>query len=320
MAFERILFVPRTDSLDQSGARALLALADPGTVVEVFEPVFSSDLQDYSAVDGESFEKARDALVEKRMARLGSLVEQLQERGLEASITAAWDHPVHEAIIRRVLATGADLVITEPIEGRAGALSNGDWRLASRCPVPLLLVRSERAGDYEHIVAAVDPFHTHAKPAELDPAIIARAVELQKLTEGELAVVNCFAPLTQIAPGPFVERLPLDDAEESLEAYRRDALLDLMKDVGVDANSARLLKGRPSKAIQRLVESGEVDLLVMGAMSRGRIAAFVLGSTAEHLLYHTQVDVLLVKPPGFETTVSEEMPEDLLIRPLYFPF
>ena len=69
-----------------------------------------------------------------------------------------------------------------------------------------------------------------------------------------------------------------------------------------------------------LVDAGAPALLVMGALSRGRIRDFVLGNTAEHMLSHAGVDILLVKPAGFETTVAEEMPQDLLTRPLYFPF
>jgi len=320
MAFNKILFVPTTDNLDLPGAQALLAMAGPGTEVDVFEPVYSTDLQDYAVVDGQTYERARDELVQKRLQRVAGLAEALKARGLESSVTAAWDHPVHEAIIRRALSTKADLVITEPIEGRAGALSNADWRLASRCPVPLLLVRREGAGGYAKIAAAVDPFHTHAKPVELDESIVRTAKEVQALTRGELRVVHCFAPLTEIMPKDCSEYLPLDVAEETLEAHRREVLEELVEGAGLPAGAAKLLKGVPNAALRALIEAGEVDLLVMGGLSRGRLQDFVLGNTAEHILYHTDVDILLVKPPGFETTVAEQRSEDLLIRPLYFPF
>lgn len=320
MAFKKILFVPTTDNLELSGGQALLALAGPGTAVDVFEPVYSTDLQDYSAVSHETYERARDELVKKRLSRVEGLVDELESRGIEATVTAAWDHPVHEAIIRRVLTTKADLVITEPIEGRAGALSNADWRLASRCPVPLLLVRREDTGTYAKIVAAVDPFHEHDKPAELDESIIHAAKEVQAMTRGELQVVHCFAPLTEVMPRDCGEYLPLDFAEETLEASRAEVLGDLVEKAGLQTGSAKLLRGTPNAALESLVEGGGVDLLVMGSLSRGRFRDFVLGNTAEHVLYHTDVDILLVKPPGFETTVAEQASEDLLIRPLYFPF
>ena len=319
MGFKKILFVPCADDLDQPGARALLALAGPDTEVEVFEPVYSTDLEDYPVADEETEKQIREGIVQERLERIKGLGEALEGRGLKSTTTAAWDHPLHEAIIRRALKTQADLVITEPIEGRSGALSHGDWRLVSRCPVPLLLVRRERVGDFEKIVAAVDPFHEHRKPAELDREIIQTARTVQGLTHGELRVVNCFAPLASVVAAPYTEHLPIDDAEESLEVFREGVLEKLVVEAGLPSTAATLIKGRPNDALKALVEDGSADLLVMGGLSRGRISDFVLGNTAEHMLYHTDVDVLIVKPGGFHTTVAEKMPEDTFSGPLYFP-
>ena len=320
MAFKKILFIPTADGLDRPGVRALLALARSDSELEVFEPVYSTDLQDYAVVDGATYERARDELVQRRLKGITSLADQLEASGLKSSATAAWDHPLHEAIIRRVLSTKPDLVITEPIEASAGALSNGVWRLASKCPAPLLLVRRGGAGNYEKITAAVDPFQTHAKLAELDASIIQCAKQIQSLVRGEIQVVNCFTPVTDIVPGLYSEHLPIDDVEESLEAYRQDVLNKLVEDAGLQTSAAKLLKGKPSDALRALVEEGKVDLLVMGGVSWGRVRDFVLGNTAKHILYHTDVDILLVKPPGFETTAAEQMSEDVLTKPIYFHF
>ncbi len=44
-------------------------------------------------------------------------------------------------------------------------------------------------------------------------------------------------------------------------------------------------------------QSGEADLIVMGALARGRLAEFLVGSTAERVLHHGRGDVLVVNPP-----------------------
>jgi len=36
----------------------------------------------------------------------------------------------------------------------------------------------------------------------------------------------------------------------------------------------------------------------MGALARGRLAEFLIGSTAERVLHHGRGDVLVIKPPG----------------------
>jgi universal stress protein E len=312
--------IPGGDGLDQPGVQRLLAVAGPDTETEVFEPVYNTHLEAYPIDQNETYVRLRDRLVREKLDRAGDLAEQLTGRGLKSSGMAAWDYPMSDAIVRRVLNTDADLVITEPLEGRAGTLSQGDWRLISKCPVPLLLVRREATADYRSIVAAVDPFHTHGKPAELDDAILRAAKDLQNATRGELRVVHCFVPLTYLEPDAEAVRLPLDDAEQALEAYRREALEELVESAGLEVTTAKLIKGKPDEVLRSMTESGEADLLIMGGLSRGRIRDFVLGNTAERLLHHSLVDLLILKPPGFATTVADHMPESHVVAPVYYPF
>jgi nucleotide-binding universal stress UspA family protein len=49
--------------------------------------------------------------------------------------------------------------------------------------------------------------------------------------------------------------------------------------------------------LQRMAERGDADLIVMGALARGRVKDFLIGSTAERLLHHARVDVMAVHPP-----------------------
>jgi universal stress protein E len=320
MSFKKILLIIHGDGLEQPGVKRLLEIAGEDVEVEVFEPVYNTHLEAYPLNDNEAYERLRDRLVKEKLDRVGQLAEQLTNRGLKSTGMAAWDYPMSDAIVRRALAIDADLVITEPLEGRAGALSQGDWRLISRCPVPLLLLRSEETADYSNIVAAVDPFHTHGKPAELDETIVRTAKQLQSVTHASLQVLHCFVPLTYMAPGVDAVRLPLDDAEQALEAYRRDALEELATSSGLERSSAKLIKGKPHEVLQSMTEHGEADLLVMGGLSRGRIRDFVLGNTAEKLVHDSRADLLILKPIGFKTTVVDHMPEPPLVGPLYYPF
>ena len=320
MAFSKILLIPRNDSLDQPSVRRLLEIAAPDAEVEVFEPTYNTHLEAYPIDREEDYVRLRDRLVQEKLDRAGDLAKQLTDRGLKGSGMAAWDYPMSDAIVRRVLNTDADLVITEPLEGRAGTLSQGDWRLVSKCPVPLLLVRDEVTANYQKLVAAVDPFHKHGKPAELDDTILRVAADLQRATQAALRVVHCFVPLTYFAPGVDAVRLPLDDAEQALEIYRQEALEELLSSAGLEKGAAELVKGKPEQVLRSMIESGDADLLIMGGLSRGRIRDFVLGNTAEQLLCHSSVDLLILKPPGFATTVADHMPETLIVAPVYYPF
>ena len=90
--------------------------------------------------------------------------------------------------------------------------------------------------------------------------------------------------------------MPLNDAEKALEQSRQQALKKLATDAGLDPESTRLIEGDPVKDLEHLVADEDVDMIVMGALSRGKLADFVIGSTAERLLHRAGCDILLVKP------------------------
>lgn len=320
MKVEKILLVPRRNGGDQPGMDRVSVFAGPNTEIEVFEPVFDSSLEAYPLEDGEDVAKLRDGLVEEYRQRAGELAGELSAGGLKASGMAAWDYPVSDAIVRRALETEADLVVTESLSGRAGTMSQADWRLISRCPVPLLLVRSEAKPDYQRILAAVDPFHEHGKPPELDEAILEAAKFARDATDATLEVIHCFVPLSSIAQGADLAHLPIDDAEESLQAYRHDALVELVESAGIAADAARIEKGYPARVLHKLVGPGDIGLVIMGGLSRGRIRDFLLGSTAERLIHDSPADILIIKPPGFTTTVADHMTEPPIVPPIYYPF
>jgi nucleotide-binding universal stress UspA family protein len=77
---------------------------------------------------------------------------------------------------------------------------------------------------------------------------------------------------------------------------RLEALRALCADAGVSPEAARLLAGAPHAVLTDLQRMGEADLVVMGALARGRFAELVLGNTAERVLHHGTGDVLVITP------------------------
>jgi len=59
----------------------------------------------------------------------------------------------------------------------------------------------------------------------------------------------------------------------------------------------------PSQCILEGVEKLGVDLLVMGTVSRGGIAGFLVGNTAEKLMDQLQCSLLTIKPEDFVSPV-----------------
>jgi universal stress protein E len=66
--------------------------------------------------------------------------------------------------------------------------------------------------------------------------------------------------------------------------------------VGISTKAARVVAGAPHGVLQAMQQRGEADVVVMGALARGRLAEFLVGSTAERVLHDGNNDVLVVAP------------------------
>ena len=101
------------------------------------------------------------------MGRLEVIAEQLRKHSIRVTVTAEWDFPSYEAIIRQALRGNADLIVASRHSGRHTApwlLRLTDWELVRQSPTPVLLVKNPNAYRHPTVLAAIDPAHTHAKP------------------------------------------------------------------------------------------------------------------------------------------------------------
>jgi universal stress protein E len=283
--FNRILVVTRGADPEQAAVRRALLCAGSQTPVTVLDVVHEPMLDGYAG-NTAIYEPLRARVVAERGGRMQALAAALNSRGFAVSAVTVWDHPPAEAVAKQARAVEADLVVTAP---SPPGLSHADWRLVSTCPAPVLVVKGQALEKYRTVVAAVDPFHTHAKPADLDLTILAHARALQNQFGAKLEVVHCHPTIDHLG-GDFV--LP----EAGADARRR-ALADLLERAGVPVSTASLPTGAPHEVLQKMVDRGEADVIVMGVIARGRIKEWLLGSTAERVLHGTNVDVLAVKPP-----------------------
>ena len=125
----------------------------------------------------------------------GQLAAPLIAQGLDVHTDARWDYPLHEAIIRKAVEWGADLVVKDTHHHsvlQRSIFSNTDWNLIRQCPTQLLLVKPRAIGHVPVVVAAVDPLHPRDKTASLDDRILTSAKELAQLFAGQTHVLHTF--------------------------------------------------------------------------------------------------------------------------------
>ena len=288
--FRKILVLVRGHDPSQPAVQRAVACAGRSTELELLDVVHEPALDGYlgnSAV----YEPLRARVVAERADDMKKLVATLSDRGLDVRGEAVWAHPLDEAIAERVRPKGVDLVVAATSQAPGGGLSSSDWRLVTTCPAPVLIVRGPADRRYRHIVAAVDPYHAHAKPAELDLAILEQARKLQAQSKAALCALHCFTPLEY-----FGADLAAPPGHVAGADGRREELEALVRRSGLPASYARLEAGTPQGVLKSLEERGEADVIVMGALSRGRLKDWIIGSTAERVLHAGGVDVLAVKP------------------------
>jgi nucleotide-binding universal stress UspA family protein len=118
------------------------------------------------------------------------------------------------------------------------------------------------------------------------------AKEVQQRTRATLAAVHCYfsveyfgAELARIAP-----------SDPRLVDARLETVRELCAEARIPEDVARLVGGAPDSVLTNMQQRGEADLVVMGALARGRFADVVLGNTAERVLHYGTGDVLIVTP------------------------
>ncbi|MBM5812238.1 MAG: hypothetical protein FJ191_09785 [Gammaproteobacteria bacterium] len=253
-----------------------------------------------------------EGAVNVRRQQLARLAAPLRLSGLQVRERVRWDYPVHDSIVREALREKADLVVAGSHRHTRLSrvlLSNTDWQLIRLCPVPLLFVKNARPWERGRILAAVDPLHAHAKPADLDAAILRSAAFMAAAFRGRVHALHVWQLATPFTAGVLMEPVPLPanlvEQQRATAEREFDAMLEPW---GLPARRRHLRSGVPASEIAALAAQIEAGLVVMGAVSRSGLRRLFIGSTAERTIDAVACDVLVLKPAGFRSPVPRRRP------------
>jgi len=248
-------------------------------------------------------EKVKKAFLKTKRRWLETYVSAVVKEGLSVSVDVRWHKPLYEGIIIKAKESKADIVIKSthrhPLVNKVFFTPN-DWQLLKRCPVPVLFAKERTHTNYRQIMAAVDPSRVHDKPETLDKSILNAASSLAEKLSAERHVVHCFEPvgielwrdLGVGAQGLEVEAFDHVEYVNRLEKHHRDEFESLIKDYQFSNECKHLEQGTARKLLPKIVDENNIDLLVVGIMSRSGI----LGGTAEKILDKVNCDILAIKP------------------------
>ena len=254
-----------------------------------------------------ALEDVERTTLRKQRDRLERLADKIRAEGLEVAAQVEWDSPVFEAIVRRATETKADLIVAERHAGRhfaSGLLQLTDWELLRVSPVPVLLVKTSGTYQRPAILAAVDPSHANAKPANLDERILQAGIGFSHALRGSLHAVHAYIPLptpfpTNLLTEDAVRKLTTDIADQARRGFERS-----LRSYNIPKAQRHLLARHPINAIEETASRNNCAIVIMGALSRSGLKRLFIGNTAESLLDTLACDFLIIKPVGFVSPVQ----------------
>jgi universal stress protein E len=262
----------------------------------------------------------RDAVKEAEK-KLEKLATSAKVRGLSVRKTVVWDYPASDAIVRQVLRRRPALLLAESQRHSRLSrviLSNTDWDLIRNCPCPLLLSKRSKWPKRPNVLAALDPFHAHAKPAALDDAILTHAVSIagngRRVRACHAHVMSQLLVIEGVHEPYWVTMPPSE--QKAFDSRLRAALERETRRHAIPDANVLTVREAPENGLPRLAKKMRADVVIMGAVSRTGLKRLFIGNTAERVIDAIDADVLIVKPRGFRTAVNRR-PARLMPFPPY---
>ncbi|MCG8436195.1 MAG: universal stress protein [Gammaproteobacteria bacterium] len=279
--------------------------------LELFICYYNQYISGEPFFDSKGLQKAREEALGNSKKLLNKLAAPFVKEGLKVTTDAAWDNPLDEGIVRKVMRSAPDIVFKDThyhSKLRRAFFTNTDWNLIRTCPAPLYLVKAYTWSEENRVIAAVDPVHQHGKPAELDTRILDLAGALASAVKGETHVfhaVNLYDSATNVA-APEPTMLTVGNVAEDVRKWHAEELDKLLQAYALPESQVHVREGHAEKLLPELATELDAALVIMGAVARNPLQRIFIGSTAEKVMDALPCDLLVVKPVWFSSPVSSE--------------
>ncbi|ELR66233.1 Universal stress protein family 1 [Photobacterium marinum] len=172
--------------------------------------------------------------------------------------------------------------------------------LMRKSNIPIWSVH-EKQQSIKRIVAAIDV--TTSSSTEFNEKIISIAHEFSAICQAELLPCHAWRLETEGYLRKWNSYTDLDIAlvAKQLREDRADRLKSLISPYEASGTqiNIRMLEGDPKQIVPQFVKKEDIDLVVMGSLSRTGIAGLLMGNSAEYMLDALKCSVVTIKPDDF---------------------
>ncbi|OAN11146.1 universal stress protein [Photobacterium jeanii] len=213
-------------------------------------------------------------------------------------------------IIKQAQASHASMVVIDSHrENKTIACQRGSntLNLMRKSEVPIWSISTD-ATEVKRVIAAIDL--TNQDYHAFNEQIVALAVEYCDMVGAELTLTHAWRLESEGFLRKWSGYEDIDIAllskkmrDERLE--RLQALLGPYQDSTV-TKKVELLEGETRAVLPEYVVNHQVDLVILGSLSRTGVAGFLMGNTAESVLNQLDCSVITLKPDSFQSPVLQQ--------------
>lgn len=246
----------------------------------------------------ETEELLRQRLIKRRNSEIESLLDSLDTNGIQITSEILWTPVAHEEITRLCHNNPYDLLIkTASKHFRLEGFIHTplDWHILRECPCPVLIVTEQAWPKGSTILAAIDAISDEQEHKSLNKRILSHAGFMGDLLDDEVHAATACPPLpilvdmeyTAIDPNLYIEKMQATAKEQGREA---------IKDTFMSEQNLHVVVGNPEMALCNLADELDSRMIVIGTVARTGFKGYMIGNTAEQILYYMHCDILAVKP------------------------
>lgn len=120
------------------------------------------------------------------------------------------------------------------------------------------------------------------------------AVQMARLFSSEIVCLHVIEVPYGAGEAAFIAQNIKE--RSAAENNRRRKLLQLLKEQDYDSASVKVVAGTPYHEILNEADTTDIDLIVVGGHGHRGVTRFLLGSTSERVIRHSECPVLVYRP------------------------
>lgn len=278
--------------------RAILIAGASSAKVELFinnENTLNAHSYMYEGIDPEFIHTQNKLYANHHKQLLDKIAADFSKAKIEVTTCFKEDHNLAEAIIDHVKTSKPDLVVKSthhhsPL--KRSIISNTDWRLIRKCPVPLLLVKPIEWRSAGAVVTAVDPMHAKSEQSTLDSLLLETTEFIAQALQQTPHVFHSYFPFVSTL---FSSGASVTAGLDRIRATHKEKLDALLEGHNIDPANIKLSQGELVPKLIDYVQSVHSNMLIIGSLSRNVLERAIVGDTAQRILEDCPCDVLVMK-------------------------